>query len=190
LPGVRLARTTPPVARPAAFGATLRFVNTRVAGNGAFRFVVGIFALYASVLLSAVDGDKALYVGGTVIGVQDGAQGALGTSAVSAIAFEAGAKGSFSIPYRAITALEYGPDAGHRVAVFASSLALFSKKRNHYLTITYQDAAGIERAGVLELGKDLIRTTLRILEVRTRKEIAFQDAEACRQLKTPKECGT
>jgi hypothetical protein len=42
---------------------------------------------------------------------------------------------------------------------------------------------------VLELGKDVVRTTLKVLEVRTGKEIEFQDVEACKQYKTPKECG-
>lgn len=69
-----------------------------------------------------------------------------------------------------------------------SPLALFSKKRNHFLTITYKDASDKEQAGVFELGKDIVRTTLKILEVRTGKEITFQDEEACKQYKTPKEC--
>jgi hypothetical protein len=43
---------------------------------------------------------------------------------------------------------------------------------------------------VFELGKNIVRTTLKILEVRTGKEIEFQDAEACKQYKTPKECGS
>jgi hypothetical protein len=42
---------------------------------------------------------------------------------------------------------------------------------------------------VFELGKDTVRTTLKVLEVRTGKEIEFQDLEACKQYKTPKDCG-
>lgn len=56
------------------------------------------------------------------------------------------------------------------------------------MTITYKDASGKEQAGVFELGKDIVRTMLKILEVRTGKEIEFQDKEACHQYKTPKEC--
>jgi hypothetical protein len=69
-----------------------------------------------------------------------------------------------------------------------SPLALFSKKRNHYLTISFDDAAGKEQAAVFELGKDIVRTTLKILEVRTGKELILQDKEACHQFKSPKEC--
>jgi hypothetical protein len=151
-----------------------------------------MLVMFASVALIAVDGDKAMYMGGTITKVQEKSEGTLNTSSTTAFAFDAGKKGSFSIGYKTITSLEYGQKAGRRVAVavFVSPLALFSKKRNHYLTITYKDDAGMEQAGVLELGKDVVRTTLKILEVRTGKEIEFQDAEACKQYKTPKECGS
>ena len=59
-----------------------------------------------------------------------------------------------------------------------SPLALFSKKRKHFLTVSYNDAAGKEQAAVLELGKDIIRTTLTIVSTRSVKEIEYQDEEA------------
>jgi hypothetical protein len=42
----------------------------------------------------------------------------------------------------------------------------------------FQDAAGKEQAVVFELGKDIVRTTLSILEARTGKKIQYQDDEA------------
>ena len=80
--------------------------------------------------------------------------------------------------------MEYGQKAGRRVAVavMVSPLALFSKKRNHYLTITYKDKAGMEQAGVFELGKDIVRTTLAVLELRSKKQIEYQDDEARKSL--------
>lgn len=139
----------------------------------------------------AVDKDKAVYVGGTLAGIQEKAEGKVNTTSDVLFGFEAGKKGAVSIPYALVTTLEYGQKAGRRVgvAILVNPLALFSKKRKHYLTITYTDTAGKEQAGVFELGKDIVRTTLKILEVRTGKEIEFQDAEACKQYKTPKECG-
>lgn len=150
--------------------------------------LVASFVLVVAV--QAVDKDKAMYIGGTITGIQEKAEGRLNTSSDAAFAMEAGKKGSVTIPYATISALEYGQKAGRRVAVgiLVSPWALFSKKRNHYLTITYTDTAGKEQAGVFELGKDIVRTTLKILEVRTGKEIEFQDAEACKQYRTPKEC--
>ena len=143
-----------------------------------------------SLVAEAVDKDKAMYVGGTLTGIQEKTEGRLNTASNDAIGFEAGKDGIITIPYAAITELEYGQKAGRRVAVgiLVSPFALFSKKRNHFLTITYMDANGKEQAGVFELGKEIVRTTLKILEVRTGKEIEFQDAEACKQYKTPKEC--
>lgn len=149
-----------------------------------------VLVVVGVVSVVAVDGDKAMYVGGTVPGVMEKAEGLLSTKSESAVTFDAGKKGSASIPYGAITDLEYGQKAGRRVAVavLVSPLALFSKKRNHYLTITYKDTAGKEQAGVFELGKDIVRTTLKVLEVRSGKEVTPQDEEACKQYKTPKEC--
>lgn len=140
--------------------------------------------------LCAVDGDKAMYVGGTLTGIKEKTEGKLVTTSDTAMSFEAGSKGSATIPYASVTSLEYGQKAGRRVgvAIMVSPIALFSKKRNHFLTIAYKDAAGKEQAAVFELGKDIFRTTLKILEVRTGKEIELQDNEACKQFKTPKEC--
>ncbi len=140
--------------------------------------------------LLAVDGDKAMYVGGTLTGIKEKTEGKLVTNSESTLNFDAGSKGSATIPYAGITSLEYGQKAGRRVgvAIMVSPLALFSKKRNHFLTIAYKDANGKEQAAVFELGKDIFRTTLKILEVRTGKQIELQDNEACKQFKTPKEC--
>lgn len=152
--------------------------------SATFCFCLGV------ALVQAVDGDKAMYVGGTIAGITDKSEGGFNTQSEQGVTFNAGKKGSVTIPYSAVTELEYGQKAGRRVAVavLVSPLALFSKKRNHFLTITYKDKSGMEQAGVFELGKDIVRTSLKILEVRTGKEISFQDEEACKQYKTPKEC--
>jgi len=152
--------------------------------------LMALFIAAAVGQVVAVDGDKAMYVGGTIAALKEKAEGKLITTSESEIVFNAGGKGSLNVPYAAISELEYGQKAGRRVAVavMVSPLALFSKKRNHYLTVTYKDSDGKEQAGVFELGKDIVRTTFKILEVRSGKEITFQDAEACQQYKTPKEC--
>ena len=147
-------------------------------------------AFLAPVLL-AVYANKALYVGGTISGIGEKTEGRLVTVSEEMFIFDGGSKGgSVSIPYAAVSGLEYGQKAGRRVgvAILVSPLALFSKKRKHYLTLSYKDKDGKEQAGVFELGKDIVRTTLKILEVRTGKAIDFQDKEACQQFKTPKEC--
>ena len=153
---------------------------------------VAITLLVLTVPLSAVNGKKAEYVGGTASGIPEKAAGRFETANETALVFIAESKGvlPLSIPYASIKELEYGQKAGRRVgvAIMISPLALFSKKRKHYVTISYSDATGKDQAAVFELGKDIVRTTLKILEVRTGKEVVLQDKEACRQFKTPREC--
>jgi len=83
--------------------------------------------------------------------------------------------------------LEYGQKAGRRIGAAIGYtvllgplglLTLFSKKRNHYLTIGYKDENGKEQAAVIELGKDIVRATLPIVKARSGKEIVYQDEEA------------
>ena len=127
----------------------------------------------------ALDSDKAQYVGGTVSALAEGAEGVLSTRSETAAVFDS-KTGRVAFPYASITGLEYGQKAGRRVAVavLVTPLAIFSKKRKHYLTISYTDPAGKEQAAVFELGKDVVRTTLTVLETRTGKKIEYQDEES------------
>lgn len=135
--------------------------------------------------LSAVDSRGVLYVGGTIPDLKEKSEGHF-TQSDDALTFTPNKKGAkpVAIAYASVGELEYGQKAGRRVAVgvLISPWALFSKKRNHYLTISYKDADGKDQAGVFELGKDVVRTTLKILETRTGKPIQFQDDEAKRSL--------
>ncbi|MGE3342576.1 MAG: hypothetical protein AB7L71_03985 [Vicinamibacterales bacterium] len=128
---------------------------------------------------AAVGGNKAAYVGGTVTTVKEKAEGPLDIRDNATLTLST-KDGSLKIPYAAIESLEYGQKAGRRVAVavLVSPLALFSKKRNHYLTIEFKDADGKAQAAVLELGKDIVRTALTVVETRSGKKIEYQDDEA------------
>lgn len=146
--------------------------------------VIGVLAASAS--LVAVDGNKAQYIGGTVAGLKDKAEGRFDTTAEDAFTFTPDKRDQtpLVIRYAAITELEYGQKAGRRVAVgiLISPWALFSKKRNHYLTVSYNDASGKEQAGVFEIGKDIVRTTVKILETRSGKDVVYQDDDARKSL--------
>ena len=132
--------------------------------------------------LAAVGSRKAEYVGGTISAITEEAEGLLDTTTEAQLIFtpERGKGPSVVIPYTSITSLEYGQKAGRRVgaAILVSPLLLFSKKRKHFLTISYKDKDAKEQAVVLELGKDIVRTTLTIVETRSGKEIEYQDEEA------------
>lgn len=143
--------------------------------------VAAIIVLVAHTGLLAVDSKKAQYIGGTVGTIKENSDGRLSTSNEEFVTFTADRKGVLlHIPYTAISELEYGQKAGRRVgmAILISPLALFSKKRKHYLTISYKDAAGKDQAAVFELGKDIVRITLKIVETRSGKDIQYQDDEA------------
>jgi hypothetical protein len=133
--------------------------------------------------LSAGIGSKtAMYVGGTA-GIKEMTEGTSSTSDQSNFIFqykEGKEKKSLSIPYDRVNSLEYGQKAGRRlgVAIVVTPLALFSKKRKHYLTLNYTDSADKQQAVVLELGKDIVRTTLASLEARTGRKVEYQDEEA------------
>jgi FlaG/FlaF family flagellin (archaellin) len=139
-------------------------------------------AMLASVTVGAVDSKKAEYVGGTISGIQEKAEGNLDTATEAQMVFtpERGRGPSLIIPYASITGLEYGQKAGRRVgaAILVNPLLLFSKKRKHFFTIGFKDKDGREQAIVLELGKDIVRTTLTVIETRSGKEIEYQDDEA------------
>jgi hypothetical protein len=135
-----------------------------------------------------------MYVGGTVAqfaqatepldGVLDLRSGTEFTFWADEKPFEAT---PFRIPYRSVTDLEYGQKAGRRVgAAIAAAvlltplglLALMSKKRSHFLTIAYRDDAGADQVAVFEIGKDIVRASLAIIETRSGRPIQYQDSDA------------
>jgi hypothetical protein len=153
-----------------------------------------LLVIWTTTAAFAVGGKNAAYFGGTAnvfAGAKDPVEGRLNTTDEEYLvltAEEGAFKGTeLKIRYKDITELEYGQKAGRRVgaaigtAVLLGPLGLvtlFSKKRKHFITVSYRDAAGKDQAAVLELGKDIIRTTLTIVETRSGKEIQVQDEEA------------
>lgn len=150
--------------------------------------------VFATTPLLALDGKKAAYFGGTVTAYaasKDPIEGRLDTTNPAALTLTPEKKEFkdtvLTIPYDHIIDLEYGQKAGRRVGAAIGTtvllgpiglLTLFSKKRDHFLTIGYKDAAGMDQVAVIELGKDLVRTTLPIVETRSGKSVEYQDEDA------------
>jgi len=150
-------------------------------GRRRFVAIAILLAFIAEGVLLAVDGKKAMYVGGTRTDIKEAAEGQFDVSGETEMVFTPDkTKVRHTMLYSQVTEMEYGQKAGRRVAValLVSPIAIFSKKRNHYLTINYTDQTGKDQAVVFELGKDIVRTTLAIVEARTGKKIQFQDEEA------------
>ena len=140
--------------------------------------VLAVVLLSETVLL-AVGSKNAEYVGGTVTSIKEETEGKVSTASETEFVFSYKG-GSLSVPYARVNGLEYGQKAGRRVgvAIMVSPLALFSKKRKHFLTVNWQDDQDKQQAIVLELGKDITRVILSTLEARTGKQIEYQDEEA------------
>jgi hypothetical protein len=141
-----------------------------------------LIAASAAPAAFAVDKEKAMYVGGT-LPVAPKAEGVLATTDEAKLVFIAEkGQGMIEIPWKKIEEAEYGQKVGRRVktAILLTPLALFSKARKHYLTITYKDAKDESQSAVFELGKELVRTTLAVVETRTGRKITYQDEEAAK----------
>lgn len=142
-----------------------------------------------SVGLAGLGSKKAAYVGGTMAGFENAkkeVEGILDTTNNDRFVFVYKIdkqERRAVIPYASIIDLEYGNKAGRRVGTAVATtillgpiglLALFSKKKKHYLTIGYKDEAQKDQVAVFELGKDIVRTTLAIVETRSGKPLAQQ----------------
>ncbi len=84
------------------------------------------------------------------------------------------------VPYERINLLEYGQKVDRRYleAVLISPLLMLSKKRQHFLTIGFQDDDGQQQAMVFRVDKNDIRLALVALEARTGQQVRYQDEEA------------
>lgn len=122
---------------------------------------------------------KAMYVGGTVNSIKEGTEGTLSGKDEKLMIFSYEGK-TLQVPYERINDLEYGQKAGRRlgVAIVVTWMALFSKKRKHYLTVGYMDDNDKQQAAVFELGKGTVRVTLATLEARTGRKVDYEDEEA------------
>lgn len=147
-----------------------------------FKKSIAVFLVCAFVVpfaMAGIGSRNALYVGGTITKIKEGTEGKTSAHDEKTYTFSAGGT-TVSIPYDRVDSLEYGQKAGRRLglAIAVSPVLLLSKKRKHYLTISWKDDDDKQQTMVLELGKDIIRSELATLEARTGRKIEYQDDEA------------
>lgn len=139
-------------------------------------------ALSPTLSLAAVRGDSVQYVGGTLtVGERTKGKFDLTDSDAALFTFK---NGNVEIPFQTIESLEYGQKAGRRVglAVAVTPLALFSKKRKHFVTLTFTDPTGTEQGAVFEFGKKTVRNALNVLETRSGVVVEFESEQAKKKL--------
>ena len=142
------------------------------------RLALAILAA-CSMLVAGGDGGRAEYVGGTVTDIPTGCDGRV--QAMDAQYFVFYSKNArFRVPYEKINLLEYGQKVDRRylAAVLVSPLFLLAKKRQHFLTVGYQDEENQQQALIFKVDKDDIRAILVSLEARTGRRVEFQDEDA------------
>ncbi len=143
---------------------------------------LAVTLVFAVVVLTAAAnkvGSKAEYIGGTRPDIPNNNPGDIEITDRTYFIFES-KKTQVKIPYDRINLLEYGQKVDRRYleAVVLSPLFLMAKKRQHFLTLGFQDEDGTQQAMVFKVDKSDIRLTLVALEARTGQQVRFQDEEA------------
>jgi hypothetical protein len=139
----------------------------------------------ASTAFAGIGSDKAVYMGGTVA-LKTGKEGVFDCTGTENAVFRVKKTTEVSIPYSAVTSIEYGQKAGRRLGAALATTVLFSPvglalllshKRNHMVTIGWT-VDGHNEGAVFEVGKDVIRQTLVSLEARTGKKVEYESEDA------------
>ena len=137
-----------------------------------------LFCLCASVAPAAHSGSRVEYLGGTRPDIPANRNGEIRVSDETYLVFLT-KHTRVRIPYSRINMLEYGQKVNPRyVAAVISPVFLLAKKREHFLTIGFQNDNGHEEAMIFRLNKDDVRLALVTLEARTGQEVRFQDEDA------------
>ncbi|MBV8897440.1 MAG: hypothetical protein JO051_13070 [Acidobacteriaceae bacterium] len=124
-------------------------------------------------------GSHAEYLGGTRSDIPASSSGEIRTTDPIFFVFVS-KKVEVKVPYERIDLLEYGQKVSRRYveAVVISPLLMLAKKRQHFLTVGFQDNDGHQQAMVFRVEKNDIRLALVSLEARTGQQVQFQDEDA------------
>jgi hypothetical protein len=138
-----------------------------------------VLCLSASVVMADHSGSRAEYIGGTRADIPANNSGDIQVTDKVYFVFLS-KHTQIRVPYERINLVEYGQKVDRRyiAAVVISPLFLLAKKRQHFLTIGFQDDDGQQQAMVFKIDKSDIRLTLVALEARTGQQVQFQDDEA------------
>jgi hypothetical protein len=136
-------------------------------------------ALVSFPLTAGHAGARAEYVGGTRADIPTSNSGDIQVMDNVYFIFLS-KKTKIKIPYERINLVEYGQKVDRRyvAAAVISPLFMLAKKREHFLTVGFEDENGLQQALVFRVDKSDIRVALVALEARTGQQVRYQDEEA------------
>jgi hypothetical protein len=127
---------------------------------------------------AAHDGSRAEYLGGTRSDIPSNKAGEIRLADSVYFVFVT-RHTELKIPYERINLLEYGQKVDRRyLAALISPVFMLAKKREHFLTVGFQDNDGNQQAMMFKVEKNDVRLALVTLEARTGQRIEYQDDEA------------
>jgi hypothetical protein len=138
-----------------------------------------LFCLYVPGLVAARTGSRVEYIGGTRADIPPNNNGEIRVTDEIYFLFLA-KHTQVKIPYERINLLEYGQKVDRRyiAAAVISPLFMLARKREHFLTIGFQNDNGVQEAMVFRVNKEDLRLALVTLEARTGQQVRFQDENA------------
>jgi hypothetical protein len=141
--------------------------------------LIASFCLASALWAGNIPGSHVEYLGGTRPDIPGNCSGEIRTTDQVFFVFVS-KHVEVKVPYERINLLEYGQKVSRRYvqAVVISPLLLLAKKRQHFLTVGFQDDDGKQQAMVFRVEKSDIRLALVTLEARTGQQVQYQDEEA------------
>jgi hypothetical protein len=150
------------------------------------RSILPVLLLAPAAARAGVGKKDVRYLGGVWADVREGAEGKVRLEDTAAV-FLFGGK-QYRLPYANITSIEYGQKVGRRIGAtigwgattlgLAALPMLLSKKRRHFATIGYNDEQGKPQGLVVEFGKEIRRSALKMMSIKSGKEIEFENDQA------------
>jgi hypothetical protein len=146
-----------------------------------------VVALFLSVTLAipvlSVEDGYALYVGGTVVGLNEGDSGKLDATSPTELAFVSSSI-RLVIPFTNIDSYEHSERVAHHLGVLpAIAVGLVKKRqRKHFLRIAYHDESKMPQVAIFEVPKRMRFTLLAILQQRAPQGCKPQSYAKCRAI--------
>ena len=133
------------------------------------RMVVIAALMWATAAFAATE-PQVIYLGGTSK-VVAGSSGAFDATNAEQLMFDSSG-GKLAIPYRSVVSFESSTKLAHHMgALPLVAVGLVAPlHRRHYLRITYRDEQQVMQVAIFELGKNVPRTIVPILEARGPKQ--------------------